>query len=122
MVEHCNILNSKHKSQGSCSLVRIRGVVVSAAIGYRPALDYVASEKNMGSHGLLHFWIKWAHIGCNETDLLTGVGRERQGDILRQVANLVAEGKLKPLIHEQRFSGDEVNEAQALYETREHTV
>jgi NADPH2:quinone reductase len=60
------------------------------------------------------------HIEKMSIPLLRGVGRERQGDILREVANLVDEGKLRPLIHEQRFSFDEVNEAHALYETKEH--
>jgi len=53
--------------------------------------------------------------------LLTGVGREKQGEILRQITELVDEGKLKPLIHEKRFSFDQVNEAHALYEAKRHT-
>ncbi len=61
------------------------------------------------------------HIENMSLPLLTGVGRERQGEILRQVAALVDDGKLKPLIHEQRFIYDQVNEAHALYETKKHT-
>jgi NADPH2:quinone reductase len=61
------------------------------------------------------------HIENMSLPLLTGVGREKQGDILRQIAALVDEGKLKPLIHEQQFSFDQVNEAHALYETKGHT-
>ncbi len=61
------------------------------------------------------------HIENMSIPLLTGVGRERQGEILRQVAALVDDGKLKPLIHERRFTFDEVNEAHALYETKKHT-
>ena len=61
------------------------------------------------------------HIENMSLPLLTGVGREKHGEILRQVAALVDDGKLKPLIHEQRFTFDQVNEAHALYETKRHT-
>ncbi len=61
------------------------------------------------------------HIENMSLPLLTGVGREKQGEILRQIATLVDDGKLKPLIHEKRFSFDQVNEAHALYETKRHT-
>ena len=61
------------------------------------------------------------HIENMSLPLLTGVGREKQGEILRQIAALVDDGKLKPLIHEKRFSFDQVNEAHALYETKRHT-
>ncbi len=61
------------------------------------------------------------HIENMSIPLLTGVGRERQGEILRKLAALVDNGQLKPLIHERRFTFDEVNEAHALYETKQHT-
>jgi NADPH:quinone reductase-like Zn-dependent oxidoreductase len=50
--------------------------------------------------------------------LLTGVGRERQEEILREVAKLVDEGKLKPFIHGQRFPCDEANEAHGIFEAK----
>jgi len=52
--------------------------------------------------------------------LLTGVGRARQGEILRQAAELVEAGKLKPLLDPHRFTFDQANEAHALYESRKH--
>ena len=61
------------------------------------------------------------HIENMSLPLLTGEGREKQGEILRQIAMLVDDGKLKPLIHDQHFSFDQVNEAHALYETKKHT-
>ncbi len=61
------------------------------------------------------------HIENMSLPLLTGVGREKQGEILRQAAALVDDGKLKPLIHKQRFTFDQANEAHALYETKRHT-
>ncbi len=53
--------------------------------------------------------------------LLTGIGREKQRGILREVAKLVDEGKLRPLIHRQRFTFDEVNAAHELFEAKGHT-
>jgi NADPH2:quinone reductase len=53
--------------------------------------------------------------------LLTGIGRERQGEILQEVAKLVDEGILKPLINGQRFLFDEVNEAHGLFEAKRYT-
>ena len=61
------------------------------------------------------------HIPNMSIPLLTGVGREKQGEILQEVAKLVDEGRLKPLIHEQRFTFEEVNEAHSLFEAKKHT-
>ena len=61
------------------------------------------------------------HLENMAIPLLTGVGRERQGEILREVAKHVDEGKLKPLIHEKRFTFDEANQAHELYEAKKHT-
>ncbi len=52
--------------------------------------------------------------------LLTGVGRARQGEILRQAAELVEAGKLTPLLDPHKFTFDQANDAHALYESREH--
>ncbi len=49
---------------------------------------------------------------------LTQIGR---GVSTCEVAKLVDEGKLKPLIHEQRFTFDEINEAHAFFEAKRHT-
>ncbi len=50
--------------------------------------------------------------------LLTGVGRERHGEILGEVAKLVDDGKLKPLVHKRRFTFEEANEAHSLFEAK----
>lgn len=60
------------------------------------------------------------HIENMTLPLITGVGRERQGEILKEVAGLVDTGKLKPLIHERRFAFEDVNQAHALYESGKH--
>jgi len=52
--------------------------------------------------------------------LLTGQGRDRQGEILRQAAELAEAGKLKPLIDPNSFTFAQANEAHALYESKKH--
>ncbi len=79
---------------------------------------------------MVHFWVTGntpaivrgltIHIPNMSIPLLTGVGRERQGEILGEIAKHVDEGKLKPLVHEQRFTFEVANEAHALYETKKH--
>lgn len=43
--------------------------------------------------------------------LLTGEGRERHGSVLREVAALADEGKLRPLVDESRFTLSTATEA-----------
>jgi NADPH2:quinone reductase len=76
-----------------------------------------------GSHDLTPAIIRslTIHVENMSLPLLTGAGREKHGEILGQIAALVDDGKLKPLINEKRFSFDQVNEAHALYETKGHT-
>jgi len=49
--------------------------------------------------------------------LWTGEGRKRHGDILSKVARLVDEGKVKPLLHAERFPFTKVAEAHRLLES-----
>lgn len=49
--------------------------------------------------------------------LLYGTGREAHGRILAEVANLVDQGKLKPLIDSERFSLEDVGKAHAKLES-----
>ncbi|MBF0142180.1 MAG: zinc-binding dehydrogenase, partial [Magnetococcales bacterium] len=59
------------------------------------------------------------HVVFMLLPLLTGRGRERHGEILRRVSELVDAGKLRPLIHERRYSFDEVPAAHAALEAGE---
>ena len=43
--------------------------------------------------------------------LLTGVGREHHGEILRQAAMLAEQGRLQPMLAEQRFGSGEIEAA-----------
>jgi NADPH2:quinone reductase len=49
--------------------------------------------------------------------LLHGIGREEHGRILADVARLVEEGRLKPLIDKERFTLEEVGKAHAKLES-----
>jgi NADPH2:quinone reductase len=49
--------------------------------------------------------------------LIYHIQRERHGDILKRVAQLVDDGFVKPLVHSQQFSFDEVGKAHALLES-----
>lgn len=57
------------------------------------------------------------HIENMSLPMITGAGREQQGKIMREVAALVDEGRIKPLLDEKRFTFTQANEAHALYET-----
>jgi NADPH:quinone reductase-like Zn-dependent oxidoreductase len=48
--------------------------------------------------------------------LLTGFGRKHHGEILREAAELVDAGKVRPLLNEQRFTGADIAAAHALVE------
>ncbi|MDP6543194.1 MAG: zinc-dependent alcohol dehydrogenase family protein [Phycisphaerae bacterium] len=60
------------------------------------------------------------HLENMTLPLLTGSGRARQGEILRQAAALVEAGQLRPLIDPHTFTFAQANEAHALYESRKH--
>lgn len=49
--------------------------------------------------------------------LLTGVGRSHLGDSLREAAALVDAGKLRPLLHPQRFTSADIAAAHTLVES-----
>ncbi len=73
-------------------------------------------------HDLTHAFFRslTLHVENMSVPMMTGIGQERQGEILRQVAALVDAGKLRPLIHDRRFTFAEANEAHALYESGSH--
>jgi NADPH:quinone reductase-like Zn-dependent oxidoreductase len=48
--------------------------------------------------------------------LLTGLGKEHHGEILREVAELVEAGQLRPLMNERRFDGGGIAGAHAVVE------
>jgi NADPH2:quinone reductase len=49
--------------------------------------------------------------------LLTGVGQAHHGEILREAAALVDDGKLRPVMNDRRFGGADLDAAHALVES-----
>ena len=52
--------------------------------------------------------------------MLTGEARAHHKFILESIAKWIDEGLIKPLIHEEKFSFDQANEAHALFATNKH--
>jgi NADPH2:quinone reductase len=106
--------------------------IVYDTIGGKNLDNSLAAARNKGQvvnilafipHDLTPAFVRGltVHLENMSIPLLTGVGRERQGQILEEAAKHVDEGKLKPLLNEQRFTFDQANEAHALYESKKHT-
>ena len=74
---------------------------------------HVVSCLGWGTHSLAPLSFRGASYSGVFTlmPLLTGIGREHHGDILRQAATLIDSGKLRPLVNARSFSGDTVAEA-----------
>jgi len=67
--------------------------------------------------GSLHMKGISLHLVFMLIPLLHGIDRARHGTILTQAAQLVDEGRLRPLIDEKRFTFDKVGEAHAYAES-----
>ena len=52
--------------------------------------------------------------------MLTGKGRAHHNFILESIAKWIDEGLIEPLIHKEKFSFDQANEAHALFATNKH--
>jgi NADPH:quinone reductase len=77
---------------------------------------HVLSCLGWGSHSLAPLSFRGATYSGVFTlhPLLSGDGRAHHGEILARAAALVEAGKLKPLLHERRFSITEIDAAHAL--------
>ena len=60
------------------------------------------------------------HVVFMLLPMITGRDRPRHGNILKNIAKLVDEGSIKPLIHDERFTFAQANDAHALYATGNH--
>jgi NADPH:quinone reductase-like Zn-dependent oxidoreductase len=80
---------------------------------------HVLSCLGWGTHALAPLSFRGATYSGVFTlyPLLSGKGRAHHGEILAEVSALVEAGKLRPLLHERHFSGDEIAAAHALVET-----
>lgn len=79
----------------------------------------VVSILTVSSHDLSLLFSKSAnlHVVFMLLPMLCHIQRERHGEILRQAAQLVDQGKLKPLLDKQQFAFDQVGKAHALLES-----
>jgi NADPH:quinone reductase len=80
---------------------------------------HVLSCLGWGTHALAPLSFRGATYSGVFTlyPLLSGKGRAHHGEILAEVSALVEAGKLRPLLNERHFSGDEIAAAHALVET-----
>jgi len=58
------------------------------------------------------------HLVLMLTPIVQGVGRAHHGEILRRVARLVDEGRLRPLVDDRSFTFDEIGDAHAYAEAK----
>lgn len=61
------------------------------------------------------------HVVLMLMPMLTGNGRSHHGDILRQIAKWVDEGRLTPLIDPTRFTLNDIHAAHEYFESGKHT-
>ena len=90
--------------QNSFAAIRLHGTVVSIA---------ARSEQDLSP---LHIRGGTLSVTFMLLPLITGKGRERHGEILRELTPLVEAGKVRPLLDESRFSMEEVGSAHARLE------
>ncbi len=79
----------------------------------------VAAIAARSTHDLspLHMKDLSLHVIFMLRPLLSGEGRDRHGNILREVAAMVYEDRLRPLVHERVFAFEEAAEAHRLLES-----
>ena len=92
----------------------VGGPTLDASFGsVRRYTGHVVSVLGWGTHSLAPLSFRGATYSGVFTllPLLTGIGREHHGDILRHAADLADEGRLTPLLDPRRFALDAAHEA-----------
>jgi NADPH2:quinone reductase len=94
------------------------GTLDASFVAVRRYTGHVVSCLGWGTHALAPLSFRGATYSGVFTlmPLLTGKGRAHHGKILEAASKLVEEGKLRPLMNEQRFSADEIGAAHAAVE------
>jgi len=95
----------------------VGGATLDASFQTARANAQVISIIGMNTHDLTPMHVKGLtlHLVFMLLPMLTGEHRNHHGYILKEIAGLVDLGELKPLIHEERFTFKQINEAHALY-------
>lgn len=90
----------------------------SSFVAVKRYTGHVVSSLGWGTHSLAPLSFRGASYSGVFTllPLITGEGRAHHGEILGQAAALVEEGKLRPLLNEQRFSIEDIGTAHTLVE------
>ncbi len=96
----------------------VGGSTLDASFEAVRRFGHVVSAFGWGSHSLAPLSFKGATYSGVFTlhPLLTGVGREHHGDILRAAARLVEDGKLMPILDPRRFTLDSARDGYTLPE------
>lgn len=98
----------------------VGGAVLDASFtAARVHTGHVVSALGWGTHSLAPLSFRGATYSGVFTllPMLTGQGREHHGEILREVASLVNEGSMRPLLDPRRFTLATVADAHAAVET-----
>lgn len=74
---------------------------------------HVVSCLGWGTHALAPLSFRGATYSGVFTlfPLLSGIGRDHHGEILKQISALASSGKMKPLLSEQHFGSDQIAQA-----------
>ncbi len=96
----------------------VGGTVLDASFQAVRRFGRVVSALGWGSHALAPLSFKAASYSGIFTllPLLTGIGREHHGEIMREATKLALAGKLRVIVDSRQFSLDSVSEAYAAVE------
>lgn len=87
---------------------------------FEAAKEYgtVVSIAARANHDLSHVHVKSLslHVVFMLLPILKNQFREKHGEILSKISSLVDDGKIKPLLHEERFSFEDVGQAHQCWE------
>ena len=94
----------------------VGGATLDASFAAVKRFGHVVSCLGWGTHALAPLSFKAATYSGVFTllPLLTGIGRERHGEILTQAARLIEQGKLAPRLDPRPFTLDSLDEAHAI--------
>jgi NADPH2:quinone reductase len=97
----------------------VGGITLDASfIAVKRYTGHAVSCLGWGTHALAPLSFRGATYSGVFTllPLLTGYGRPHHGEILRQTAELVDDGKLTPMLNERRFTASDLADAYAMVE------
>lgn len=96
------------------------GAVLDSSFQAIKRFGHVVSSLGWGTHALAPLSFKGGSYSGVFTllPLLSGIGRERHGEILTEATRLIEAGKLRPILDPRRFSLGQIGDAYAAIENR----